>query len=601
MRVLTLPCLLLLLLIGMAARAGGPGDFTPHGTQPGLTHPIDAAQECQGCHWSYQASPGSAFLPFDTWGGSMMAHAGRDPLFWAALDVANNDIPGVGEWCLRCHAPQAWYAGRVKGVTGGAQGCALTGEYNAQDEFANDFGGVTCHLCHRQVASTSPLPAPARHDSGNLQLDDSNTCGEFSGPCRYGPYKYPEEGINAPPHPHAYSAFVKQGEFCGSCHDVTSPIVDGAAAKTLIYNNGTNSGIPFPIERTFSEWKASSFGDVLFSDGFADREPGSDEARFGITCQSCHMPKSTSPSAYACIQNDQGSRAGNLPMHEFVGANVWVMTVVKNLYGTALDRVADLDQSINRALNMLQNRSATMAVSLEPFGGAGQNLTARVRVTNLSGHKLPTGYSEGRRMWLNVQARDANGALIFESAAYDAGTAVLTEDAQAKVYEVQQGMWNSTTSTCDIKDSMDRKEFHFVLNNCIAKDNRIPPLGFTGALDPEIRPVNYVYPETSPGSGVLVNYDDTTYTIPVPNGTPLPVSVRARLQHQVASKEYIEFLSREATTHNFPSENTMCAPRELSSGPRTQTRAAFMVDQWNVTNKSPPVVMEDVTATTGAR
>ncbi|MBK8284371.1 MAG: hypothetical protein IPK97_05530 [Ahniella sp.] len=557
--------------------------------------------DCRGCHDGLSNGVFRQFLPSNTWGGSMMAHAGRDPLFWAALDVANNDIPGVGEWCLRCHAPQAFMEGRVKGVAGGSTGCALQGDYAASDDGPNDFSGVGCHLCHRQVKPASPFPPPAKHDSGNIVLDDNNQCGEFSGPCRYGPYKYEENDPLTPPHASAYSPFVKQGEFCGSCHDVTSPIVNGSAAKTLILSNGTDTGIPFPIERTFSEWKASAFGNVLFNDGFADREPSTDEGRFGRTCQSCHMPKSTSPEAFACMMTSPGSRAGNLPVHEFVGANVWMLTVVKNLYGMALDRVVDLDASIARTLDMLQNRSATMAVSLDPFGGPGQNLTARVRVTNLSGHKLPTGYSEGRRMWLNVEARDANGALIFESGAYNAGTAVLTEDAQAKVYEVQQGMWNSTTNNCDIKDSMNRKEFHFVLNNCIAKDNRIPPQGFTGALDPEIRPVNYVYPETSPGSGVLVNYDDTTYTIPVPNGTPLPVSVRARLQHQVASKEYIEFLSREATTHNFPSENTMCAPRVLSSGPRTQTRAAFMVDQWNTTNKSPPVVMEDVTATTAVR
>ena len=40
-----------------------------------------------------------------------------------------------------------------------------------------------------------------------------------------------------------------------------------------------------------------------------------------------------------------------------------------------------------------------------------------IKVTNLTGHKLPTGYSEGRRMWLNVQVRDANGGLVFESGA----------------------------------------------------------------------------------------------------------------------------------------------------------------------------------------
>ena len=32
---------------------------------------------------------------------------------------------------------------------------------------------------------------------------------------------------------------------------------------------------------------------------------------------------------------------------------------------------------------------------------------ATVRITNLTGHKLPTGYPEGRRMWIDIKAVDA--------------------------------------------------------------------------------------------------------------------------------------------------------------------------------------------------
>lgn len=65
---------------------------------------------------------------------------------------------------------------------------------------------------------------------------------------------------------------------------------------------------------------------------------------------------------------------------------------------------------------------------------------ARVRVINESGHKLPTGYPEGRRMWLNLKAYDDNNMLLFESGAYDPATAVLTQDAQLKVYEARLGL-----------------------------------------------------------------------------------------------------------------------------------------------------------------
>src|SRR5690606_8672652 len=98
-----------------AQPAGSAINFTPHGTQPGLAHVIEDPIGCSGCHGSWDPSSGAAdFIAYNTWSGSMMAHATRDPVFWAALDVANADIPGVGDFCLRCHTPQGWLAGRVR-------------------------------------------------------------------------------------------------------------------------------------------------------------------------------------------------------------------------------------------------------------------------------------------------------------------------------------------------------------------------------------------------------------------------------------------------------------------------------------------------------
>ena len=50
---------------------------------------------------------------------------------------------------------------------------------------------------------------------------------------------------------------------------------------------------------------------------------------------------------------------------------------------------------------------------------AGLSVDGNVaRVVNLTGHKLLTGYPDGRRMWLNVEWRDAAGALLREDGAY---------------------------------------------------------------------------------------------------------------------------------------------------------------------------------------
>ena len=88
--------------------ASAAGVHTPLGTQS-LTWEILPAWTVCGvaCHGDYDAAN---VEQWPTWAGSMMANAGRDPIFWAALDVANNDaeelgIPGIGEFFIRCHSP----------------------------------------------------------------------------------------------------------------------------------------------------------------------------------------------------------------------------------------------------------------------------------------------------------------------------------------------------------------------------------------------------------------------------------------------------------------------------------------------------------------
>ena len=74
----------------------------------------------------------------------------------------------------------------------------------------------------------------------------------------------------------------------------------------------------------------------------------------------------------------------------------------------------------------------------------GDQLT--VTVTNNTGHQLPPGYPEGRRMWINVQFFDGGDVLIGESGAYDSATGVLTHDAEAKIYETELGPADAVAS-----------------------------------------------------------------------------------------------------------------------------------------------------------
>ena len=589
-------------------------DFTPHGTQPGLLWAMEEPNACLSCHRGFSGTT-PEFMPHSTWGGSMMANATRDPVFWAALDVANKDFPGVGDYCLRCHTPPGWLNGRVvKAIgggssgPGGASGCQLTGDYDDSDYKNNDYAGVTCHFCHRMMP-TGPAGEPGMIGNANIWIDNATLCtnpngDQYGGPCRRGPYSY-SNGLLEPPHGWVQSQYHADSSLCGTCHDVTTPDTDQGPLKTLVLEGGVATTRPMPLERTYSEWNSSLFADTIYRDGMGEGPSGVPAFARAQQCQSCHMRSSEDPTAKACQQNPDGSRTGNLPKHEFAGANTWVPGIIKVEYAnnvTGFDREADFDRTIASARDMLAE-SAQVETSIlsyvAPTAGAAGSISVRVKVTNLSGHKLPTGYAEGRRMWLNVKAISATDDVVAESAAYDALSADLMLDPQAKVYEILQGIWTpGSPGECKIEDA-GKLQFHFVLNNCIRKDNRIPPLGLrpASAADPngdELRPVGYSYPETSPGSGILVNYDVTDYSFTLPAGTARPIRVDAALRFQMSSKDYIEFLRDEAVNAPaIPAENTLCAAgpgRPFNVGPQSVSRGEYLYQLWSnpAYGKSPP-------------
>ena len=592
--------------LSINALAAGALDFTPHGTQPGLLWQSSPASECADCHRARTPDPAAdAFMPHSSWGGSMMANATRDPLFWAALDVANADATGigksgVGDYCLRCHTPRGWLNGNVvKGGSGGASGeagCRLPGHYAANEGKSNDYAGVDCHYCHR-VMPTGPQGQAQMIGNANAWIDDATSCTTpdgslYGGPCRRGPYPYASATDPLqPPHGWTWSKLHGESSMCGSCHDVTTPDTDEGPLRTLIRADGSDSGRPFPIERTYTEWTRSLFADAIFRDGLGDAPPGIPAVAKAQPCQACHMRSSSDPLASACWMNPPGSRTNNLPVHEFAGGNTWVPSIIKGEYGNALGRSSDYDRTVGWARAMLQSSaqvSGDITAYTPPDGSSAGALGLRATVTNLSGHKLPTGYGEGRRMWLNVQVRDAGNAVVAQSAAYDPLTATLGTDAQAHVYEIKQGIWDTAAQVCATERS-GKAQFHFALNNCVAKDNRIPPLGFRPRTpdDPngeEAAPVGYVYAETSPGSGVLVNHDTVDYTFTLPAGAAAPFTATVTLYYQTASREYMEFLRDEAAANATPAENALCAggpDRPFAVGPQGRSRGEFAYQLWN--------------------
>ena len=110
------------------------------GTQPDDGVSLKSSDSCFNCHAGYDIDVEPGYY----WSGSMMAQAGRDPIFWAMLTVSAQDSiwlagrPNATDLCLRCHFPAGWLAGRSDPTNGSLM-------------VGSDFDGVECVACHRSV------------------------------------------------------------------------------------------------------------------------------------------------------------------------------------------------------------------------------------------------------------------------------------------------------------------------------------------------------------------------------------------------------------------------------------------------------------------
>ena len=599
-----------------------PVEVQMPGTQPGEVSNLEGPDKCDNCH---NNSSGPAVNIAHDYRGSMMAHAGRDPLYWATLAIAEQDFDGAGDLCIRCHTMGGWLAGRSTPT----DGSALTDSDAAE--------GVSCDTCHKMTnpdntehagEQTAPFiandggdPVEGYYGSAQLSISDDSA--------KLGPY-----ADAVPKHQWNQSLFHRDVDFCGSCHDVSNPVVGDLAPNNGAQQPlapGTFNGLldtvldPQPIEskaafnnppykygvveRTFSEYKAGLLSQTLVSE--YDKLPA--ELKAGaimdaynaamlagtggnykdgtdryFSCQTCHM---RAVVGYGAKQNGVPERS-DLPSHDFTGGNYWVPEAMQymdandtllfgGLSDSELDGINDtllsdgISGGIERAKYNLEN-SASLSLQ-------GNTL----KVVNLTGHKLISGYPEGRRMWLNIVWKDDVDNIIREDGEYgslavsmdvngdgniNASDTVETlldlHDSNTKVYEVHGAItqeWANkliavAPSYASVPVAYDRisgavtytvgdiatqtplthhETFHFVLNNKVVKDNRIPPYGmdYDESLRRNILPV----PATqygSPGSGAAFNYWDEFQLNPPVDAA----SAEIKLMYQPTSWEYIQFL-----------------------------------------------------------
>src|SRR5436853_7125421 len=84
-----IPYLLLIsgVMLGFGVYEGKKFLVVLPGTEPGTVAAADNVLICKQCHHSTLST--RPVTIYDEWSGSMMAHTARDPVFYAALAVAN--------------------------------------------------------------------------------------------------------------------------------------------------------------------------------------------------------------------------------------------------------------------------------------------------------------------------------------------------------------------------------------------------------------------------------------------------------------------------------------------------------------------------------
>jgi len=303
------------------------------------------------------------------------------------------------------------------------------------------------------------------------------------------------------------------------------------------------------VERTYSEWLASAYNSP--TGVYAPQFAGNKTNGMVSICQDCHL---RDVAGYGCNTNviPEAPYRDDLPLHDMTGGSTWVPGLLTNLYPGEVNAAA-IQAGIARSIYILQN-AATLAV-------ADADSQLKVTVTNECGHKLPTGYPEGRRIWLNVKFYDEAMTLLGESGAYNSTNGVLTRDAEAKIYEVHPGIDTNISGFLGLDAE---PTLHFVLNNKIYEDNRIPPRGFTNANFEPFGglPVGHSYADGQ-------YWDDSLYTLP-----PGTTRAEVKLYYQSTSKEFVEFLRDEN---------------------RTTSHGQMMYDLWATNGMCPPTLMAQST------
>lgn len=410
------------------------------------------ADRCISCHNGLITPKGEDISFGVDWRSSMMAHSSRDPYWQASVRRETLVHPSVSEAieheCAACHMPMSRYLDKISGKKGSVfANLPIIYQKTPSVQLAAD--GVSCSMCHQIREDT--LGTRESFTAGFV-VDTKTALGERE---IFGPYEI-DKGRQALmkssaqfiPHqaPH-----IQSSELCAACHTL----------YTHAFNEKGEVIGELPEQVPYLEWKHSAYYNRL-------------------SCQSCHMPVVEGKTH---ITGVVGQDREDVSRHVFRGGNFF-MPKIFNRYRDELG-VAAQPQELNitsfRTAEHL--RSSSAEISLQDVEIRGNRLQARVSITNLAGHKLPSAYPS-RRAWIHFAVYDGNKNLVFESGRLNPDGSIQGNDNDADPNRFEPH-YNEIDSPEEVQIyegilAATKDQVTTVLLSAIryVKDNRLLPEGF---------------------------------------------------------------------------------------------------------------------------
>jgi hypothetical protein len=588
------------------------------GTQPGQVS-LEGPNRCTNCHEGYNQAvePGfnwkgsmMAQASRDPLFWATFVVAAQD-----SIHVLGN--PNAADLCLRCHFPKGWLEGRsttlnASAMTGSdhdgvqcdfchrmydphfADTQAGTREGNDWQGYWDEAGSLSGTSAQNTFnADRTESASVRRFDGGPFFVGDKPFSEAYTeaGSGQFfvakGDDKRASFADAQARHRMLYSRFHKSKYFCASCHDVSNPVLANMRREVAgpgLPSETLPSFAYFHVERTFSEFMLSDYGKQGGAPGLGPFAPGifktSTANDYISRCQDCHMRDGVGQGASmknAVVRPDGSTEhpQSGQPIHDLTGGNVWVPTILASTVSGSPNYDAKNASLLRQGPSVL-TLDLTQGLGVDPaalLAGADRarqqlELAAEFRevsyadgalsfkVQNQTGHKLISGFPEGRRMFVNIRAYGDGGVLLYEANPYDSAAATL----KGLSYPYQSGFGLPApaglsgvehyvdTLVYEMKPTSDitneTTTFHFVLGTDRYKDNRIPPKGFRIDDAAERHSVPVWAGTPSPGYFTEAEYSGGYDAVSLDIG-PNVKRIEIGLYYQTTSREYVEFLRDE--------------------------------------------------------